>query len=198
MQKFSRYCACVSLMILSAFSYAQEEEEYKIADNILNETYQVFIKSVGKNNVQAIKTAQLAWIRYKEKHCNVSYDAVSESSVSPQNIYSCLRVETELRLNEIKRIMKIKNDPSEYERDGFYLILLENESAADKTKFIIAINSAIMEYGDADWRKYVRATCAFSANYIDEDQDVCEARLNFTYVIVNKDTKATYPDESLK
>ncbi|MCL2591034.1 MAG: DUF1311 domain-containing protein [Betaproteobacteria bacterium] len=187
MQKFSKYCVIVSLTIFSVFSYAQDEEEYRKADKVLNEIYSTFIKSAGKENVQAIKTAQRAWIRYKEKHCNVNYDAVSESSVAPLNTYSCLRTETELRIHEIKRIMRVKKDPSDYERDEFSTILSMSETTADKTKLMISINNAMLEYADADWRKYVRATCAFSANYIEEDQDVCEARLNFIYVIVNKE-----------
>jgi hypothetical protein len=182
MRKYPAIIA-VLLVFFSVFANAQGSEEYVKADKYLNDIYSTFIEAAGIENVQAIKMSQVAWIRFKEKHCNVNYEATSVNSVAPLNIDLCLRVMTENRSNEIKRIMDVKNDPFSYYRDSFVILLSIIEAIGyNKSEFIKRLNNKITEYGDAVWGKYVQATCSFSTTYIEDKRDVCEARLNYIYL----------------
>jgi len=187
MEKISKFYFCISLVILPFFACAETTEEYKKVDKILNETYSLFLKSAGSENSQSIKSTQLSWIRFKKKHCNEDYDTISERSVAPPNIISCLIAETEERTNEMKRIMLLKENPLEYHKDKLVKMFSILESGGyDISEVISKLRNKAAEYGDpasSDWKEYIQKNCTYSSKYSNDKRDICEGRLIYMYLL---------------
>jgi uncharacterized protein YecT (DUF1311 family) len=169
----------------------ETDEAYVKADKKLNEIYATFIKTAGKENERAIKAAQVAWIRFKEEHCQVGYDATSVSSRAPMYTALCLTAATEDRIYEINRIMEMNSSllfpfysGDFFLRDDFTNMLrVFGTIGYNKSEFMDKLSREVAGYDNANWKKYVQATCDFSKNYTPIDErDICEARLNFVYL----------------
>lgn len=192
MYKFFKNMAVLFVAFFSVCANAWENDEaYMKADKELNEIYATFIKTAGKENERAIKTAQVAWIRFKEEHCQVGYDATSVSSRAPMYTALCLTAATEDRIYEINRIMEMKSSllfpfysGDFFLRDDFTNMLrVFGTIGYNKSEFMDKLSREVAGYDNSNWKKYVQATCDFSKSYTPVDErDMCEARLNFVYL----------------
>lgn len=102
----------------SAFSQTQFEmnqeacDEYKKADDKLNQVYQQILREYKKDTffIQKLKEAQLAWLKFRDAHIESLYplkpnaSPLSEyGSVYPMCVCIALKEITEKRIEELKK-----------------------------------------------------------------------------------------------
>ena len=157
-------------------------EAFKHSDKELNDHYRKFIQNLSGENAQSIKAAQVAWIRFKEKNCQLVYDAVFPGTEAPIDKNYCLQIVTKDRITEIKRIMERKQDNCSKCDDFFRSLAVLTALGYKKSDVLSKINTYVFNRSGKEWNNYVRATCDFSVKYVNDKRDICEARLNFIYL----------------
>jgi uncharacterized protein YecT (DUF1311 family) len=154
---------------------------YQPSDKEINNLHSTFVSSAGNENMSAIKKAQIAWVRFKEKFCKV-YDDNSLGTSAPIEKNICLTKITEDRSTEIKRIMQRNVDKCSRCDDFFRAVAVLSASGYKKSEVLSKINTSVFKIAGNEWKNYVHATCDFSEKYINDKRDMCEARLNFIYL----------------
>jgi uncharacterized protein YecT (DUF1311 family) len=165
---------------------------YELEDKRLNDLYSTFIASVGKENSEEIKRAQIIWIRFKEDYCERDriYDPPASNYpatfpfVDDKNM--CMAKMSFDRSNEIERIIKLKKE--EFPDDYFYSFILApliTRGGDVLPRYFSQLDRAMEEIKeDKEWKNYAQLNCDFSAKYANEDRDTCEARLYFIYLAI--------------
>lgn len=74
---------------------------YDEADLLLNQTYKQVMAKLDPHRKAALKKAQLAWIKYRDSHCESEASVVEGGSMYPTLQYSCMRSETEKRTEQL-------------------------------------------------------------------------------------------------
>ena len=75
--------------------------EYKRVRNILKTTLTDFPRPDGKTEVEALRDAQRAWIKYRDLACEMEGIAFRGGSMEPLLISACLARLTEQRTNDL-------------------------------------------------------------------------------------------------
>ena len=81
-------------------------KEYKAADAQLNQVYQQFISKLDEEEQAQLKTAQLAWLKYRDANCDFVADQYKGGTMRPMIAAICLAEVTDNRTTELKAQMK--------------------------------------------------------------------------------------------
>lgn len=85
--------------------------EYKAADAQLNAAYREFTAKLNPEETAQLKTAQLAWIKFRDANCEFVADAYKGGSIRPMIAAICLADVTRARTSELKAQMKEREEP---------------------------------------------------------------------------------------
>jgi uncharacterized protein YecT (DUF1311 family) len=77
--------------------------EFKNSEDKLNSKYQATLKRLDEDDRGSVRTAQRAWLRYRELHCKtVGFLQVGEGSMLPMVVYECEAELNNARAKEIE------------------------------------------------------------------------------------------------
>ena len=80
--------------------------EYKKADVQLNKTYQELTAMLDEEDKSELKTAEAAWIKYRDSHCQFVSDQYRGGSIRPMIEAICLADVTNNRTTELRNQIK--------------------------------------------------------------------------------------------
>ena len=80
--------------------------EYKKADAALNKTYQELTAMLEDEEKTQLKTAETAWIKYRDTNCEFVADQYKGGSIRPMIAAICLAEVTSNRTTELKNQIK--------------------------------------------------------------------------------------------
>lgn len=80
------------------------QDEYKKADVELNKVYQQTMAKLSPEHRQKLKTAQLAWIPFRDAHCDCDAFIFDGGSMQPLIQFTCLESETRNRIKQLKSL----------------------------------------------------------------------------------------------
>lgn len=81
-------------------------KQYKAADAELNVVYREFMSKLNPEETAQLKTAQLAWLRFRDANCEFVADQFKGGSMRPMIAGMCLADVTNARTAELKSQMK--------------------------------------------------------------------------------------------
>lgn len=80
--------------------------EYKKADAALNKTYQELAAMLDEGEKTQLKTAETAWLKYRDTNCEFVADQYKGGSIRPMIAAICLADVTNNRTTELKNQIK--------------------------------------------------------------------------------------------
>ena len=80
--------------------------EYKKADAGLNKTYQELASMLDEEQKTQLKTAETAWIKYRDTNCEFVADQYKGGSIRPMILAICFADVTSSRTTELKNQIK--------------------------------------------------------------------------------------------
>ena len=83
--------------------------DYRAADSVLNQTYQRLVAMLNDEEKSQLKTAQTAWLKYRDSNCEFVGDEYKGGSIRPLIYASCLADMTRKRTTELKTQIKERN-----------------------------------------------------------------------------------------
>ena len=83
--------------------------EYKKADAALNKTYQELAAKLDADEKMQLKTAENAWLKYRDTNCEFVADQYKGGSIRPMIAAICLADVTNNRATELKNQIKDRN-----------------------------------------------------------------------------------------
>jgi len=83
--------------------------EYKKADAALNKTYQQLAAMLNDEEKAQLKTAESAWLKYRDANCEFVADQYKGGSMRPMIAGFCLADVTNNRTTELKNQIKDRN-----------------------------------------------------------------------------------------
>ena len=83
--------------------------EYKKADASLNKTYQQLAGMLDDEQKAQLKTAETAWLKYRDTNCEFVADQYKGGSIRPMIAAICLADVTNSRTTELKNQIKDRN-----------------------------------------------------------------------------------------
>ena len=86
-------------------------KEYKAADAQLNAVYREFTSKLSPEERAQLKTAQLAWLKFRDANCEFVADEYKGGSIRPMIAAICLADVTRARTSELKAQMKEREEP---------------------------------------------------------------------------------------
>ena len=86
-------------------------KEYKAADAQLNAAFREFVSKLNPEETAQLKTAQLAWIKFRDANCEFVADQYKGGSIRPMIAAMCLADVTSTRARELKAHMNEREDP---------------------------------------------------------------------------------------
>jgi uncharacterized protein YecT (DUF1311 family) len=81
-------------------------KEYQDADSELNRVYKEVMAKLRPEMQAKLKTAQKAWLQYRDANCDCASFDYSEGSIYPVMYYGCLKNMTVARTKEIQDLLK--------------------------------------------------------------------------------------------
>ncbi|MGC1217030.1 MAG: lysozyme inhibitor LprI family protein [Phormidesmis sp.] len=151
------------------------QQEYDIADAQLNRAYRSLKIGLSDSAAQALTTAELAWIAFRDLDCTFVSDQYEGGSIAPLIHSNCLSERTLTRTDEIGKpeLPASSYQAADKRLNERYQALLGRLSGSQKQE-IADVQLAWIEYRDRN--------CAFevlySTNVIEETQ--CLARMSET------------------
>ena len=82
------------------------QEEYKKADAQLNKAYQQLLAKLETAYQEKLKTAQRAWLVFRDAHCECEAFAFDGGSMQPMIRGYCLAGETTARTKQLQAMLK--------------------------------------------------------------------------------------------
>ena len=80
--------------------------DYRAADAVLNQTYQRLVAMLNDEEKSQLKTAQTAWLEYRDSNCEFVGDEFKGGSMRPLIYASCLADMTRKRTIELRNQIK--------------------------------------------------------------------------------------------
>ena len=77
-------------------------EQWKSADTVLNRDYQALLRRMDPKSQKLLRSAQRAWLAYRDAECGFIASASEGGSVQPMARYGCLQDATEKREEALK------------------------------------------------------------------------------------------------
>ena len=95
--------ACGDLMTQQGMNRCAQDE-YEKADAELNRVYQQVMAKLPTDHGQKLKTAQLAWIQFRDAVCDCKAFTFDGGSLQPLTNFTCLSSETQYRIKQLKSL----------------------------------------------------------------------------------------------
>jgi uncharacterized protein YecT (DUF1311 family) len=152
------------------------QKNYRYADNDLNSAYDNVLGKISSSSKKSLIATQRAWIAYKDKYCNLAFEATAPGAEAPIDKWSCLTSVTETRENEIRYFY------SSIGMDDFRrsLVVMANlYENGDASRVLSKLVKNTPDRDNPDWLKYVNLNCKMTSEKLQEDRETCIARLNF-------------------
>jgi uncharacterized protein YecT (DUF1311 family) len=144
------------------------------SDQVLNEQYNILMIEIPAGKKSELKSAQLAWITFKENTCEVAYDSTSPGLEAPIEKLACLSELSSARLDELIYLR------TGVVNDGFYKAVSIFKSKYPSKNFR---DSASEMVGDTElsraWEDYSEKHCGMAVELYGEDPDLCLLRMRF-------------------
>lgn len=86
-------------------------KQYKAADAQLNVVYREFMSKLGPEETAQLKTAQLAWLKFRDANCEFVAGQFKGGTMRPMIAGMCLADVTYARVSELKAQMKQRDEP---------------------------------------------------------------------------------------
>jgi uncharacterized protein YecT (DUF1311 family) len=80
------------------------QDEYRKADAELNKVYQQTMAKLSPEHKAKLKAAQLAWIQFRDAHCECEAFTFDGGSMQPLIKFTCLDSETQRRVQQLKSL----------------------------------------------------------------------------------------------
>jgi uncharacterized protein YecT (DUF1311 family) len=77
-------------------------EDYKAADALLNQTYREIEKDSDADTLHLLKTAQRAWLAFRDAECAYATADIAGGSMQPMLLSMCLAKLTEKRTRQLR------------------------------------------------------------------------------------------------
>lgn len=84
----------------------ESHETYKKVDKELNVVYGEVMNSMKASQKALLKTAQKAWITYRDADCKCAGNGYEGGSIQPLVINECLTDRTKTRIKELKEMLE--------------------------------------------------------------------------------------------
>ena len=98
--------ACADLETQAGMTRCQMDK-YQKADDELNKVYQQLVAKLSVEQKQKLRTAQTAWIQYRDAHCECEASFTAEGgSLEAHLKYACLESQTRTRIKELKSLIQ--------------------------------------------------------------------------------------------
>lgn len=152
------------------------QTNYKSADSYLNETYSNVLRKIPSSDKQGLIATQKAWVAYKDKYCNLAFENTAPGEEAPIDKWSCLTSVTEARTNEI-RFISSSIGMDDFRRSLTVMANLYENGDVGKVLSKLVKNTS--DGTNPDWLKYVSLNCKMTSEKLQEDREICIARLNF-------------------
>ena len=81
-------------------------EEYKKADAELNKVYQQLLPKLEAPHKEKLKAAQLAWLSFRDAHCEFEAFAFEGGSMQPLIRSGCLETVTRDRIKQLRAALR--------------------------------------------------------------------------------------------
>ena len=78
--------------------------KYQKADEALNKAYQETMNLYQPDHKAKLKAAQLAWIQFRDAHCDCEAFTYEGGTIQPLIKYSCLETITNARIKQLKAL----------------------------------------------------------------------------------------------
>ncbi len=75
--------------------------DYELSDKQLNKIYLSIFDNLDKKNRKNLKSAEFAWIKYRDAHCEAATNVYELGSMAPLARYSCLNMITKQRIDAL-------------------------------------------------------------------------------------------------
>lgn len=95
--------ACADLVTQSGMNRCAVYK-YQKADEELNKIYPQTMGKLPSEHQQKLKTAQLAWIQFRDAHCDCEAFTYEGGTIQPLIKYSCLETETKARIKQLRSL----------------------------------------------------------------------------------------------
>ncbi|MBN3769235.1 lysozyme inhibitor LprI family protein [Burkholderia sp. Se-20378] len=185
-----KYIATILIVLASASAFSKNicngqtnveitgcvQENYRSADNDLNSIYDNVLGKIPSSSKKSFIATQRAWIAYKDKYCNLAFEATAPGAEAPIDKWSCLTSVTEARANEI-RYFYSSIGMDDFRRSLAVMANLYENGDASRVLSKLVKNTP--DGDDPDWLKYVNLNCKMTSEKLQEDRETCIARLNF-------------------
>ncbi|WP_155754556.1 lysozyme inhibitor LprI family protein [Burkholderia stagnalis] len=152
------------------------QTNYDAADRILNKSYNDFLAKIAASDKQNLIATQRAWVVYKEKYCGAAFDATAPGAEAAIDKWTCLTAVTEARTDEIRYLGSAVGMDVFRRSLAVMANLYEN---GDTGKVMARLIKNTSDGNNPNWVKYVTLNCKMTAAKLQEERDVCTARLNF-------------------
>lgn len=82
--------------------------EYKQADDELNRVYRQLVARIGNDEGRktALKTAQQAWIKYRDANCDFASYLNRGGTIEPVIRFNCMTAMTESRMKDLREYLE--------------------------------------------------------------------------------------------
>ncbi len=82
------------------------KQQSEKADKDINRRYRLIMQKLGEKEKALLKTAQRAWIAYRDANCKADFSLYEGGSIAPLIQFSCLEKMTTERIAELNRIYR--------------------------------------------------------------------------------------------
>lgn len=84
-------------------------DNFKKADNELNQVYKKLIKKLDEKEKSLLITAQKNWLKFRDSKCEFEKQQYDGGNIQPLIYYTCLAECTEDRIEDLKTNLKDQN-----------------------------------------------------------------------------------------
>lgn len=80
-------------------------KQFKISDQMLNETYKKLERSLDHDHFLKLKKAQLTWIQFRDQHCEAQTFLSVGGSMHQMEMTACKATVTNARVEQLKEML---------------------------------------------------------------------------------------------
>lgn len=163
---------CGSLETQSAMNLCAQQN-YAQVDADLNEAYRLLKAALPDGGKEALSTAEIAWLQFRDRDCDFERSAFADGSIAPLVHNSCLTERTTARTNELfyPELPKVSYQEADAQLNQIYQSLTSRLSD-DRRNDLSEVQLAWIEYRD----RHCDFEILYGPNVIEKSQ--CLARMS--------------------
>lgn len=156
-------------------------EEYEAADRALNQAYQSLTEQISLPAQEALTTAELAWIEFRDSDCQFVRSQYAGGSIEPLIYHSCLTERTKTRTDELTSTASTQtgNRSNSNQLDYATADTALNQRYQELLAMLSPEDIKAIETVQLSWIDYRDRICTFEANYQNLENTQCLARMSY-------------------